>query len=117
MEENKPKEPLSIGRLTMDIEKMLEESRKDYEKLGENPSYEDVSAYIMGIPREEYEKKIVKIAGLMGLSVEDYRKRQDNFAKNILEKQEEFIKTGNPVGVVISSNGEIIDEIPRTSRK
>ncbi len=83
----------------VDLDDYIVDAAKKTDELGENPSYEEQGAFVMG------------------LSVEEYRERQAKLGEEFERKQQEFLKTGNPVMVTIDSNtGEIIGEFHRTGK-
>ena len=94
--------------LIIDLDNELTEAITDYEKLKENPTTEEEAAYVLGISKEEYRKKVEEIAEALGLTVEEYQKRQRETSKKLYQKQQEFIKTGNPVSVFIDMDGNIV---------
>ena len=101
----------------VDLDDYIVDAAKKTDELGENPSYEEQGAFVMGLSVEEYRKKIEEMAAAMGLTVEEYREWQAKLGEDFERKQQEFLKTGNPVMVTIDSNtGEIIGEFHRTGK-
>ena len=101
----------------IDLDDLLIDSKRRLDELGENPSHEEMGAFVMGTSVEDYRERIEKIAATMGLTVEEYRRMQAKSGEELERKQQEFLKTGNPVMVTIDSNsGEIIGEFNRTGK-
>ena len=103
MEEKK--EPVHI----IDIDDYL--LKASSEKMDNKmPTEEDLAKY-----EEEFAKSL-------GLSIEEYRKlkelkeyRSKIMAKNEDDKMQSFLKTGNPVSILIDENtGEVVGETYRT---
>ena len=89
---------------------------------GEKPKLViDIDKYMMDYPEhcltpsEEYElPSEEEMARRLGLTPEEYREQLDRSWKNFDEKMQSFIKTGNPVGVWMDLDGNILGEIHRT---